>query len=520
MDDLYPPELTERYRAADDELFAHPGHQVYEFQLDHVSGERRDVLFHKATYTDGQGDVAGLVGVIVDITSRKRAELALQESELRHRSITEAAHDAIITADAQGRIRFWNAAATRVFGYESSEAIGQNMLDLIIPQRYHEDKTRGLRCFADTGQGPMLGNSQRLAARRKDGHEIPVEIALNHYRDQTGYVAVALVRDITEHLEAEHRLQNQNAMIVDALEKEKRVSTQLEATMEELAAAQQRLVDASRQAGMAEVATGILHDVGNVLNSVNVSAAMANERVRGFRTDRLAQAANLLTSATAQSGSTGAPPDQQKKLAAYLEQLAAHWAEEQAGLLGELTTLCSHLDHVKAVVKRQQEYAGHGGVAETFSLTDTIDDALTMIQAGLERYQITVERDYRCRPQLVADRHKLAQVLLNLITNARDALIETPPGHRRLVIRVEPGEDDTAQVEIHDTGVGIKPDDLSRLFDYGFTTKQHGHGFGLHHSALSAKSLGGSLTATSAGPNQGATFTLRLPVKPRSESND
>jgi PAS domain S-box-containing protein len=512
VEQLYSPELARRYRETDEQLFAQGGHQVYEFQLDNAQGERRDVLYHKATYSDAQGEIAGLVGVIVDITSRKRAEEALRESANRHRSITEVAQDAIITADSEGHIRFWNPAAQRMFGYEASEVLGRNMIGLIVPEEFRNAKRHGLEVFARSGEGAAIGQSLKLRGLHKNGGEFPIEISLNAYRDQTGYVGVALVRDITQTEEAERQLRESNEMMLEALQNEKRASAKLEETMEELAAAQQRLMDTSRQAGMAEVATCVLHNVGNVLNSVNVSVTVATEKTAGLRTEGLAKGAQLLQEMAASGDAPPQTKSQEERLGTYLAHLAEHWAAERNALLQELAELRQHVDHVQTIVARQQDHASQGEVTEEFSLAKAIDDAVVMMKRSLDKDQIEVELRHTCRPTIAGDRHKLAQMLVNLIANARDALAASPLEGRRLLIALTREEDGTVTVRVEDTGVGISEEALPRLFDYGFTTKQNGHGFGLHHSALTAQSMGGSLEAYSDGPGRGATFTLRLPV--------
>lgn len=147
-----------------------------------------------------------LLDSFVDISQLKRAEDGLRESEERHRAITETAQDAIITADADGNIHFWNAAAAKIFGFTASEAVGKNMMELIVPPRYHAAKRKGLAEFARTGRGAAIGQTLELAALRKDGTEFPIEISVSGYRDQDGFIAVALVRDISQRKQAEDAL--------------------------------------------------------------------------------------------------------------------------------------------------------------------------------------------------------------------------------------------------------------------------------------------------------------------------
>ncbi len=151
----------------------------------------------------------------LEITDRGRIEARLRNSEERHRAICESANDAIVTADAQGKIHSWNAAAEKIFGFSASEAIGRDTLELIVPPKYHEAKRKGMASFADTGKGNAVGATLELTALRSDGSEFPISFSLSAYEGRNGFVAVALIRDITEQKKAE-QAQRRLAHAVDA----------------------------------------------------------------------------------------------------------------------------------------------------------------------------------------------------------------------------------------------------------------------------------------------------------------
>jgi PAS domain S-box-containing protein len=145
--------------------------------------------------------------LVGEIAERRRVEAELRESEERHRAITETAQDAILTADADGNIRFWNCAAEKAFGFSAAEAVGKNMMALIVPARYHEAKRKGLAEFGRTGRGPVIGKTLELTALRKDGTEFPTEMSVSGYRDPEGFRGVALIRDVTDRKHAERELE-------------------------------------------------------------------------------------------------------------------------------------------------------------------------------------------------------------------------------------------------------------------------------------------------------------------------
>ena len=275
-----------------------------------------------------------------------------------------------------------------------------------------------------------------------------------------------------------------------------------------------QLVDASRQAGMAEVATSVLHNVGNVLNSVNVSASLASEKISRSSIADVARIASLFRDHEADlpqflAGAQGA------KLPVYLTSLAQHLAEEQRGVLAELNLLSTHIDHIKEIVAVQQSYARIAGVTETLSPASLMEDALRINAAALGRHGIAIVRDYdRATPPLEVDKHKALQILVNLIGNAKQAMDGAEIAGKRLTLRVRPQGGGFVSISVLDDGVGIPPENLPRIFEHGFTTRKGGHGFGLHSAALAAKEMHGSLAAESDGRGRGAAFTLTLPLCP------
>jgi signal transduction histidine kinase len=282
-----------------------------------------------------------------------------------------------------------------------------------------------------------------------------------------------------------------------------------EAAAERADAMRSELLSVSRMAGMAEIATGVLHNVGNVLNSLNVSVAMISDQLRGSRVTGLTRSLELVDSFPG-----GLPAflgtEKGKVLPTYLSTVSKRLAEENAKVLDELDSVNRNVDHIKTIVAMQQSYARPSGVKAPVVLSELIDDALRMGESSFARHGIEVIKDYAGSVALVSDRHKLLQIMINLISNARHALKQRPVGPQRLIVCVR-STSATVTITVADTGVGIPAENLDKIFQHGFTTKDGGHGFGLHASANTARELGGSLRAASDGPGSGATFTLELP---------
>lgn len=271
---------------------------------------------------------------------------------------------------------------------------------------------------------------------------------------------------------------------------------------------QAQLRDASREAGMAEIATGVLHNVGNVLNSLGVSAAMVQSRLRGSRVGNVKRMADLLSSQGDQAGRFLESDERGRELPGYLSQLGANLVAENEELRAEAAAISAHVGHIRNIVAAQQTYARRGGVTELVDVAELFDNAIAIHFASIT--DVTVRREYDSVAPLTLDRHKLIQILGNLLSNARHALKNHTEAKRLLVLRVL-ARTDSILIEVEDSGVGIGAEILQRLFEFGFTTKKDGHGFGLHTSSILAKELGGELTAHSDGPSRGARFSLRLP---------
>jgi len=315
-----------------------------------------------------------------------------------------------------------------------------------------------------------------------------------------------------------------NAELIAELDREKSdlsaSNRQLDLSVKELNETQKQLLDSSkvlaevsRRAGMAEVATGVLHNVGNALNSVNVSAGVLADRLRQLKVEGVARTAELLASSPEIAALLSAD-ERGSKVAPYLGELGSHLARERDGMIDEVRALESHIDHIKAIVGKQQTYARTVDVAQACPPSQLADDAVALSEHLLTRMGITISREYEPLPDLLTDRHKVLQILVNLMSNAKQALGTVDAPHKEIRVHVvRNANHDGVLFRVRDNGAGIAPENLARLFRYGFTTRKEGHGFGLHTSAIAANELGGRLSAISAGEGRGAEFTLELPFE-------
>jgi signal transduction histidine kinase len=310
-----------------------------------------------------------------------------------------------------------------------------------------------------------------------------------------------------------HLIDGFNEMLAQIQERDSNLERRVAERTHELEHAHRQLLETSRLAGMAEVATSVLHNVGNVLNSINVSSTLALDIVKKSRINQLGHVAEMVRNHHENLAEFLTRDPKGSQLPGYLIKLTGHLAAEQARLAAEIELTRKYVDHVKEIVAMQQSYAKVSGVAEKVNVTDLVEDALRMSDGTLASHDVELIREYpegviECHTQ----RQKVLQVLVNLIHNAKHACNESGRPDKRITVRAA-SQDGRAQIIVIDNGIGIPAENLTRIFSHGFTTRPDGHGFGLHSGALAARELGGTLTGESNGRNTGARFVLDLPLQ-------
>jgi signal transduction histidine kinase len=265
------------------------------------------------------------------------------------------------------------------------------------------------------------------------------------------------------------------------------------------------------------VATGVLHNVGNVLNSLNVSTTVISNGLKQAKTEQLAKVAAMVRQNAGDLATFFSTDPKGKKIPEFLESLAQHSIAERERLLAEADALQKNVDHIKEIVAMQQAYATMVGIVEPLSAIDLMEDSLRMNSGALLRHSVRVVREFQPVPQILAEKAKVLQILVNLIRNAKYAADDSGRDDKLITLRVEASTPDRVRLVVADNGVGIPAENLTRIFAHGFTTRVGGHGFGLHSAANAAREMKGSLTVHSDGPGKGATFTLELPAAPISQ---
>ncbi|WP_367375033.1 DAHL domain-containing protein [Pseudomonas lini] len=317
------------------------------------------------------------------------------------------------------------------------------------------------------------------------------------------YLAVRLIRSYALINKMNNELQTAN----------ERLEQRVEERTRELLEAERELVEAARMAGMAEIATNVLHNVGNVLNSVNVSADVITRKLATSKTLGLGKAVNMMNEHAEDLGQFITFDEKGKLLPLYLNQLVDSIAAEQSSIVDELSQLTKSIDHIKDIVATQQAYAGAARLVEPLNIVDLFEDALRMNSGALSRHHVVVTKDYQDTPTIIGDKHRLLLILINLISNAKYAMSKVSDRQRHMTLGVKIIDNATLRLSVEDQGEGIAAENMTRIFNHGFTTRKEGHGFGLHSCALAAVEMNGHLRVHSDGPGHGAVFTLEIPLE-------
>jgi PAS domain S-box-containing protein len=493
-------------------------------------------------------------GIIRDISERKQAEQ-------KFRSVTESAIDAIISADHTGCIISWNKAATSILGYSEEEAVGQR-LELIIPERFHEAHRNGMARFTKTGDAHAIGKTVELAARKKSGEEVPIELSLSTWtvRDERYYTGI--IRDIGERKEAEEALRQSEQTLRDRTEELKTKNDALEETLDQLNEMHNQLIIQEKMASLGKLSAGMAHELNNPAASAQRGAAqlqatfskwqgvqlrMAELKLEKKQVDQVMELDRIAKKVAQKPAVLNAltRSDREIALEKWLEERDIDTAGEVVPALVSLGYGQRDLEALAKVFTPPQfavvidwlsfKYAiyslveeiglGTGRIVElvkalkTYTYMDQapvqsvdvregLDNTLIILHNKLKR-GVTVVREYaEDLPVIEAYASELNQVWTNIIDNAIDAM----DGEGTLIVRTRQ-EDRWVIVEIEDDGQGIPKENQSKIFDPFFTTKGQGEGTGLglnisrnlvvqkHHGQISVKSKPGS-----------TCFSVRLPM--------
>jgi PAS domain S-box-containing protein len=465
---------------------AHPRAMTFEYRTAPLEGSARQFIERVAAVNG----MAAFVGTITDVTDLARERLKAELEE--HRTLLETLIAdlplSLIACDAEGQVTLYNREAAELCSMESDESsVGKTCEHVVGAQIYLAD-----------GVTPLDVADRPLVRTLRGEHVEDVELVVVP-RDSTERVTLSNGRRLT----APDGRPMGAFVITEDITERRRAELELERVHEQLRTS-------ARQAGMAEVATSILHNVGNVLTSIKVSEAMVTEGLKRSKAGDLCRVAALLHEQGAKLAEFMSSDERGRMVPDYLQALGQQLTADTDAAMEHMATLRKSIEHVESAVAMQQNFSRLSSVRETVSIVDLVEDSLRLSAGAFTRHGIELRREFEPTAPITIDKHKVLQILVNLIRNAMNACDESGRKDKSLTLRIT-GAEALVRISVADNGVGITPETMGRLFTHGFTTRATGHGFGLHSSANAARELGGSLRAESAGAGQGATFIVELP---------
>jgi signal transduction histidine kinase len=463
------PMITARYRSRDPD------------------GTLRHTLTYQRFFYDEHGQRVRGLGANLDITESFQRQAELEALSIRFAIATRAAKAGVWELQERSGEVWWD---------ETMYVIASRSPETFRPSR--------VACYELIHPDDVVIAQAAMTAALRESNQLHVRYRICRPDGSTAHIE-SLAAVVTDPRTSERRLVGISLDISERVEAEQR---------ERLL--QKQLLEASHQSGMAEVATGVLHNVGNVLNSLGVASSTAQGRLKACQIHRVAQVAAMLDGQRSALAEFFTSDPRGKRLPDYLGALGAQLMSDAQAVQQEFDAISGHVQYLRDIVQAQQSFARVGGAEDAVNVRELVETALTLKAQELNGAEIT--RDIAELPIVLTDRFKLLQIIVNFIANACDAMAADKSTVPRMAIR---GRIVLGQLEIavEDSGIGIPPDLLPRVWEFGFTTKAHGHGFGLHSSAVAAQQLGGTIAADSAGPGLGACFSVKIPFRAATESS-
>lgn len=466
-------------------------------------GEEREIEWYDQVLRDEAGHVSRLVIIGLDATERIRTQEKLIQSERR---LTEAQRIAKVGNwdwNIVTNALWWSDEIYRIFGRTPREFVPT--YHSYAAHIHPDDRSRIFEAIRRALDRVEDYNVDRRIIVNGETRIVHEQGEVTFAQDGTPLRMHGTMQDVSDSRMAQQELE--------------RYREHLEELVEERTARIQRLdselLEASRRAGMAEIATGVLHNVGNVLNSVNVSAEVVSDSLAHLRTEEIVRAVKMLEAHKQDLAVFVTQDPKGSKVLPFLKLATSEIGQQKLDAARELESLMGHVDHIKRIVAMQQTYARAPGVPEDVSVIKLLREAEAMMRASKTSNGVAMAVECGGDLILTIEKHKVLQILVNLFHNACDSVLTAPSDNPNIRVHVQRPSEDRIGIVVEDNGIGIDPENLSRIFSLGFTTKESGHGFGLHMSAVAAEELGGSLSVHSAGAGRGARFTLELPTHAR-----
>jgi len=424
----------------------------------------------------------------------------IKNEALRFKALIEGSMDAVLVLDLHSVVDC-NENALKMFNVKSLAEF--NATDLDYLSMFSESKREDTEGVFSAINHALVQTKRRYQWDFTDskGSVFPADVELTGIEIEGNKFVQMVIRDVTEREKAQEALRKANENL--ELKVQKRT--------EELNDLNSKIGGIARSAGMAEVASGVLHNVGNVLNSVNVSTSLLRSQAKNSKIYNLEKLSGMLKGHDDDLCDFLKNDEKGKYVIPFLIELSNKLIRDQDNQVLELDNLSDNIEHIKNIVTMQQSNASSMGVIERLHASVIMNDAININLASMGKHEIEIIRDYKDDPEIAVDKHKLMQVFVNLVSNAGHALSDKEQD-KKITIGIQKDKD-VAVFYVQDNGVGIEENDLARVFEFGFKKRKGGHGYGLHHSAIMVKEMGGEIKVKSEGLGKGARFELYVPLE-------
>ncbi|HEY4087599.1 MAG TPA: PAS domain S-box protein [Bryobacteraceae bacterium] len=497
---------------------------------------------------------------------RAQSDAVLKESEARKAAVLDSALDCIVTIDHEGCITEFNPAAERTFGHRRNDVIGKQLADVIIPMAMREKHRQGFSRFLATGEARLLGKRIEATALRADGSEFPVELTITRIPLEGPPSFTGYLRDLTGWKRSEEELRRSEAFLAKAQRLSStgsfswRVATgeiawsetvyrifefepNVPMTLELIASRvhpddmpmmydmlenarngrnfeyEHRLQFPDRSVKYLHLVAHATQDQNGVLEYIgavqDVTQRRISEEALGEVRSELAHMQRV-TSLGALTASIAHEVNQPlsgiiTNASTCLRMLAADPPNVEGALETARRTIRDGHRASDVIRRLRALFAKKSVLAESMDLNQATEEVIALSRSDLQKRRVILRPELAVDlPPVAGDRVQLQQVVLNLLMNASDAMSAIDDRPRQLVIRTERDQGDCVQLSVQDSGVGLEPECVDRVFEPFYTTKSEGMGIGLSVSRSIIERHHGRLWAT---PNDGpgATFFFSIP---------
>jgi len=448
-----------------------------------------------------------------EIEQRRLVEEALRESEAKFRNLFDSAPEGIAITGLDGTLHSCNAAFLKMFGIENAD-VGEQ---LNVKSFYRDADRDRPAIIARIQQDRQIESFEPEMVDRR-GRVFPANLSVRQIQYEGQPCFLSIIRDVTKINQMEARLrdyaENLKHMVDEKTQALQTANEELSAAVASLEETREQLGRSAHQAGMAEIAVSVLHNIGNAVTWINVRAHGLEDHTGIREVKNLGRIQARLTQLEALAN--GEETRERAQLLEFMQANIELLQRRRQNLEADLRYILNGMSHIMEIISVQQKYVGLAGEETRQDLNALVRDAAEMLIDSLEKRQIDLLFDLHDLPEVELDRNKMIQILANIIKNAYEAIDMASTTVKRIVIGTSllvDGDKEIIQVAVTDTGIGVDEAKRDSLFRFGFSTKERGTGYGLHDASNYIRARHGSIDLISEGLGRGTRVVIRLPAR-------